>query len=188
MKAYPPPKRLPIFAIALTTLLQFALNVHAQQDLSQTETRVNEILSKMTLDEKLDYIGGGYPSSSSIISGVFNIKVIPRLGLPWITMVNGPLGIQTLSGAPSTRYPAGLTLAATWNSQRAFAKSLPPAGRVEGGNHPAEPTLPRLLQCPSEGLGSRSWRLYDIGGSFVSRHPVKWQARESLSVFSIGCR
>ena len=54
MKAYPPRTRLPIYAIALTTLLQFALNVHAQQDLSRTETRVNEILSKMTLDEKLD--------------------------------------------------------------------------------------------------------------------------------------
>jgi beta-glucosidase len=70
----------------------------------------------------MDYIGGGYPTSSDIISGVFNIKAIPRLGLPWITMVNGPLGIQTLSGAPSTRYPAGLTLAATWNSQRALAR------------------------------------------------------------------
>jgi beta-glucosidase len=76
----------------------------------------------MTLDEKLDYIGGGYPTSSHIISGVFNIKAIPRLGLPWISMVNGPLGIQNLSGAPSTRYPAGLTLAATWNSRRAFAR------------------------------------------------------------------
>jgi PA14 domain/Glycosyl hydrolase family 3 N terminal domain/Glycosyl hydrolase family 3 C-terminal domain len=122
MKAYPPRKRLPIYAIALTTLLQSTLNIYAQQELSRTETRVNEILSKMTLDEKLDYIGGGYPSSSSIISGVFNIKAIPRLGLPWITMVNGPLGIQTLSGAPSTRYLAGLTLAATWNSQPAFAR------------------------------------------------------------------
>lgn len=122
MKAYPSQTRLPIYAIALTTLLQFALNVHAQQDLSRTETRVNEILSKMTLDEKLDYIGGGYPSSSRIVSGVFNIKAIPRLGLPWITMVNGPLGIQTLSGAPSTRYPAGLTLAATWSSERAFTR------------------------------------------------------------------
>src|SRR6267143_1586436 len=100
-ESFPPWKRLPIYAISLTTLLQFALNVHAQQDSSRTETRVNEILSKMTLDEKLDYIGGGYPSSSSNISGVFNIKAIPRLGLPWITMVNGPLGIQTLSGAPS---------------------------------------------------------------------------------------
>jgi beta-glucosidase len=122
MKAYPPRKRLPIYAIALIALFQFALNVHAQQDSSRTETRVDQILSKMTLDEKLDYIGGGYPTSSNIISGVFNIKAIPRLGLPWITMVNGPLGIQTLSGAPSTRYPAGLTLAATWNSQRAFAR------------------------------------------------------------------
>jgi beta-glucosidase len=122
MKAYPPRKRLPIYAIALIALFQFALNVHAQQDSSRTETRVDQILSKMTLDEKLDYIGGGYPTSSNIISGVFNIKAIPRLGLPWITVVNGPLGIQTLSGAPSTRYPAGLTLAATWNSQRAFAR------------------------------------------------------------------
>src|SRR5258708_1973005 len=52
MKASPPRKRLPIYTIALTTLLQSTLNIYAQQDLSRTETRVNEILSKMTLDEK----------------------------------------------------------------------------------------------------------------------------------------
>jgi beta-glucosidase len=122
MKAHRPRKQLPFYGIALTALLQFGLNVHAQQDSLRTETRVERILSEMTLDEKLDYIGGGYPTSSDILSGVFNIKAIPRLNLPWITMVNGPLGIQTLSGAPSTRYPAGLTLAATWNSERAFAR------------------------------------------------------------------
>jgi len=32
-------------------------------------------------------------------------------------MANGPLGIQTLE--PSTRYPAGLALAASWNRDRA---------------------------------------------------------------------
>jgi beta-glucosidase len=121
MKTYLPRKRHSICAIALTSLFQVALNVHGQ-DSSRTEARVDQILSKMTLEEKLTYIGGGYPSSANIISGVFNIKAIPRLGLPWITMVNGPLGIQTLSGAPSTRYPAGLTLAATWNTRRAFAR------------------------------------------------------------------
>ncbi len=74
MKAYPPRKRLPIYAIALIALFQFAPNVHAQQDSSRTETRVDQILSKMTLDEKLDYIGGGYPSSSNIISESLTLR------------------------------------------------------------------------------------------------------------------
>ncbi|MBV8970516.1 MAG: glycoside hydrolase family 3 C-terminal domain-containing protein, partial [Verrucomicrobia bacterium] len=122
MKAARLRQLLPISCIAVATFLSLGVNAHAQSDSEQVDSRVESILSKMTLEEKLDYIGGGYPTSSNIISGVFNIKAIPRLGLPWITMVNGPLGIQTLSGAPSTRYPAGLTVAATWNTSRAFGR------------------------------------------------------------------
>jgi beta-glucosidase len=120
MKAQPKHGLFLICGIAFTAVYCTAGDLLAQQDSGRTESRVQQILSQMTLEEKLDYIGGGYPSSPDINSGVFNIKAIPRLGLPWITMVNGPLGIQTLSGAPSTRYPAGLTLAATWNVDRAF--------------------------------------------------------------------
>jgi beta-glucosidase len=37
-------------------------------------------------------------------------------------MCNGPLGIQSLIGQASTRYPAGLALAATWNRNRALLR------------------------------------------------------------------
>jgi beta-glucosidase len=58
----------------------------------------------MSLREKLDYIGGIHAMS---------IMPIPRLGLPEIHMSDGPLGVR--QDKPSTRYPAGIALAATWN-------------------------------------------------------------------------
>src|SRR6202045_5004578 len=71
--------------------------------------RVEKILGQMTLEEKLDYIGG---------VNAMSIRPIPRLGLPEIRMSDGPLGVR--QDKPSTRYPAGIALAATWN--RALAQ------------------------------------------------------------------
>jgi hypothetical protein len=45
-----------------------AFNARGQQSPANVETRVNEILSQMTLDEKLSYIGG---------TGFFDVKPIP---------------------------------------------------------------------------------------------------------------
>ena len=105
--------------VSLTGLLVCTLSAHGQQGSNNVEQRVNSILSQMTLDEKLSYIGGTYTPTTY---GVFNIRGIPRLGLPEIDMCNGPLGIQSLIGQASTRYPAGLALAATWNRDRALAR------------------------------------------------------------------
>src|SRR5258707_13850430 len=68
------------------------------------EDRVNDLLGRMTLEEKLEYIGGIHAMS---------IRPIPRLGLPEIRMSDGPVGVR--QDLPSTRYPAGIALAATWN-------------------------------------------------------------------------
>jgi beta-glucosidase len=105
--------------VALTGLFIGALNVHGEQGSNNVEQRVNNILAQMTLDEKLSYFGGTY---SSTTYGVFNVRGIPRLGLPEIDICNGPLGIQSLIGQDSTRYPAGLALAATWNRDQALAR------------------------------------------------------------------
>ncbi|HEX3445127.1 MAG TPA: glycoside hydrolase family 3 C-terminal domain-containing protein [Chthoniobacterales bacterium] len=69
-----------------------------------SDERVNALLSRMTLDEKLSYIGGIHAMS---------IRPIPRLGLPEIRMSDGPIGVR--QDRPSTRYPGGIALAATWN-------------------------------------------------------------------------
>ena len=107
------------YRVTLIGLLVCTLSAYGQQGSNNVEQRVNSILSQMTLEEKLSYIGGTYTPTTY---GVFNIRGIPRLGLPEIDMCNGPLGIQSLIGQASTRYPAGLALAATWNRDRALAR------------------------------------------------------------------
>jgi beta-glucosidase len=68
------------------------------------DLRVEKLLGQMTLEEKLEYIGG---------INAMSIRPIPRLGLPEIRMSDGPLGVRR--DKPSARYPAGIALAATWN-------------------------------------------------------------------------
>jgi beta-glucosidase len=68
------------------------VTAHGQQDTKQVEDRVNGILSQMTLDEKLNYISGAIVNFASL-KGVFNIKPIPRLGLPEIFGNDGTIGI-----------------------------------------------------------------------------------------------
>jgi len=93
----------------LTGLSICAFHAQGQQSPANVEARVNEILSQMTLDEKLSYIGG---------TGFFDIKPIPVPNLnvavnPQIFQTDGPLGVRR--NQPSVRFPAGLVLAATWN-------------------------------------------------------------------------
>ena len=53
-----PMKQSSLHPLILTAALSFAVTAYAQQDTQQVEARVNKILSKMTLDEKLSYISG----------------------------------------------------------------------------------------------------------------------------------
>ena len=65
---------------------------------------VERMLSSMTIEEKIDLIGG---------TG-FATRAIPRVGLPPFKMSDGPVGAR--SPAPSTAYAAGIGLAATWDT------------------------------------------------------------------------
>lgn len=66
--------------------------------------RATQIVSQMTLQEKIAYIGG-YES--------WYIRPIERLGLPAVKMVDGPQGVR--NNTQSTLYPSGVAAAATWN-------------------------------------------------------------------------
>src|SRR5271154_3439966 len=70
---------------------------------------VDSILSKLTPEQKIDYIGG---------TG-FAIRAMPELGLPAIEMSDGPLGVRSNAGFASTTYTAGMALAATWDPELA---------------------------------------------------------------------
>ena len=62
----------------------------------------------MTLDEKLDYLGG---------VDSFYIRANSRLHLPALRMADGPLGIRNVG--PSTGYAAGIALAASFDTDLA---------------------------------------------------------------------
>ncbi len=92
--------------LALTALLGPA--VFAQSPPPETETQrahVADLVHQMTLDEKLDYIGG---------TG-FATRGVPRLHIPALEMSDGPFGARSNAGFPSTTYAAGIGLAASWD-------------------------------------------------------------------------
>src|SRR5207248_4614087 len=71
---------------------------------ANVEQRVNSILGQMTLEEKIDYIGG--------VDGFF-VRDIPRLHLPRFKMADGPIGVRNFG--PATAMAGGISLAATWD-------------------------------------------------------------------------
>ena len=76
--------------------------------LSTKKMSVERLIDEMTLWEKLEFIGG--------YNG-FYIRGIKRLGIPEIRMADGPLGVR--NPGPSTAFPAGIALAASFNKNLA---------------------------------------------------------------------
>ncbi|HEY0083580.1 MAG TPA: glycoside hydrolase family 3 N-terminal domain-containing protein, partial [Pyrinomonadaceae bacterium] len=68
------------------------------------ERRVEDLLARMTIEEKIDLIGG---------VNDFFIRGVSRLGVPRLKMADGPAGVRNFG--PATAMPAGIALAATWN-------------------------------------------------------------------------
>jgi beta-glucosidase len=96
--------------VAVCALLLFALPSIAQTKPTpaEVEKRVDAILSKMTLEEKIDYISG---------TRDFYVRAMPNLNVPELKMSDGPIGVRNYG--PSTTYAAGIGLAATWNPELA---------------------------------------------------------------------
>src|SRR5215813_12062185 len=99
-------KLIDLYRITLTGLLVCTLRTYAQQGSNTVEQRVDSILSQMTLDEKLSYIGGTF---------FFDVKPIPVPGLnvplnPQLIQTDAGLGVRITLGTRATasvRYPGG---------------------------------------------------------------------------------
>lgn len=93
--------------------LLFALlavvTLSAQQITADAKRRAAELVSKMTLEEKIAYIGG-YRK--------FYIRPIERLGIPEIRMADGPQGVR--NNTQSTMFASGIAVAATWNKEAVY--------------------------------------------------------------------
>ncbi|MFH1198310.1 MAG: glycoside hydrolase family 3 C-terminal domain-containing protein [bacterium] len=74
---------------------------------AKIEDRVEDLLSRMSLEEKIKMLGG---------TG-FATQPFEELGIPELKMTDGPLGVRW---DESTAFAAGIGLAATWNPDLAF--------------------------------------------------------------------
>src|SRR5882672_7524538 len=118
-------------SIFLLFLAQLAMAQPAASKMD-VEKRVDSILSKMTLEEKIQIIGG---------INDFYTRPIPRLGIPSLRMSDGPIGVHDYG--LTTAYPAGIALAATWNIELAqkFGISMGKDARSRGVNFILGPGL-----------------------------------------------
>jgi beta-glucosidase len=82
----------------------------ALHDSTAVERRVDSLLSRMTLEQKLDLLGG--------VDDMF-IQSIPAIGWPRLKMSDGPMGVRTWG--PTTGYAIGIGLAASWDPDLAYA-------------------------------------------------------------------
>jgi beta-glucosidase len=101
------PKQLfiPLFAFILASpLLVLSQTQTSSQDV---EARANSLLKKLTLEEKVDLIGG---------VDDFYIRANEKIGLPRLKMADGPVGVRNYG--PSTVF-GGIGLAATWDPELA---------------------------------------------------------------------
>ena len=108
------------FAIAVFIAAGFSAAAPAQQahvTHAQAVARAQQIVAKMTLDEKISSLHGVHDATRyRMVPGV------PRLGIPDFWMTNGPAGVGPGGASPqppATAMPAPIALAATWDPELA---------------------------------------------------------------------
>ena len=94
-------KRTILFLIAAMATMSLSAKYQVKQE---HKDRAAAVVKQMTLEEKIDYIGG-YKR--------WYVRAIPRLGLPAVRMADGPQGVR--NNTKSTLYPSGIAAAATWD-------------------------------------------------------------------------
>ncbi|MCR5018728.1 MAG: glycoside hydrolase family 3 C-terminal domain-containing protein [Bacteroidales bacterium] len=100
--------------------------------ITQTDKdRAAEIVSRMTLDEKIALISGKDDG--------FHTYAIPRIGIPSVRMADGPQGVRNKTN--STYYPCGIGLAASFNRDVA-------RGVGDGIGFDATARGVRIMLCP----------------------------------------
>jgi beta-glucosidase len=100
-------RRLQRLVFLLVVLPLFLALSQAQTSAPDVEARIDSLLKKLTLEEKVDLIGG---------VDDFYIRANEKIGLPRLKMADGPIGVRNYG--PSTVF-GGIGLAATWDPELA---------------------------------------------------------------------
>lgn len=108
---------------------------------SEIDRRADELLSKLTLQQKIELLGGE--------DNMFT-RAIPEIGLPRLKMSDGPMGVRTWG--ETTGYAAGIGLAASWDVDLAkrVGSSIGQDARARGVNFLLGPGI-NIYRLPLNG-------------------------------------
>ncbi|MGH9559885.1 MAG: glycoside hydrolase family 3 protein, partial [Terracidiphilus sp.] len=108
---------------------------------TDVQHQVDAILSRMTLEQKVDLISG--------VDG-FYVRGYPNLGLPRLKMADGPMGVRNYG--PATAMPGGINLAATWDPDlaREVGKQIGRDARAKGVDFLLGPAV-NIYRAPMNG-------------------------------------
>lgn len=117
-----------IFAL-VSLFLTAGISLQAAPTIKPSDkARAADLVSKMTLEEKIELISGK-------VDG-FCTYAIPRLGIPSIRMADGPQGVRNIGekNIHSTFYPCGVSAAASWNREavREMGAGIGSAAKAHG--------------------------------------------------------
>jgi len=150
----------------LLSILLFTLMGSSDNDLPlyknpklSVDERVEDLLKRMTLEEKIDMLGG---------TG-FATKPNARLGIPELRMTDGPLGVRM---DKSTAFPSGINLAATWNP--ALVEKIGHALGREVKAHDAHVLLAPCVNIARIPNGGRNFESFGEDPFLASRMAVNY--------------
>jgi beta-glucosidase len=116
-----------------------------------TEQRIEDLLSRMTLEEKVAMTAG---------SGPWHSTGVERLGIPPLKFTDGPNGArgEGRRNATSASFPVGVALAATWDPDlvRAVGSAVAEEAKSKGAQVLLGPTI-NIQRTP---LGGRNFECY----------------------------
>jgi beta-glucosidase len=121
------------------------------------EERVEDLLARMTLQEKIDQL-----------SGVgFDTKENKRLGIPVLRMADGPVGVRH---GKATAFPAAVGIAAAWNPEltQKIAAVIAKEAKSKGRNYLLGPCV-NIHRHP---LGGRNFESYGEDPFLAARMAV----------------
>jgi beta-glucosidase len=123
---------------------------------SDLEARVSELVSEMTLEEKVAQMAGTTGLGSQYGSDLWNVPGVERLGVPPFRMSDGPRGVGV--GQGRTAFPVAMARAASWNPdlEREVGRTMGRELSAVGGNVLLAPAM-NNLRHPSWGRSQETY-------------------------------
>ncbi|VAX15833.1 beta-glucosidase [hydrothermal vent metagenome] len=144
-----------VVVLFIATLLLFSCKKNSSKD------KAKDLLSQMTLEEKVSLLGGYDDMTSNSIG---------RLGIPKLDMANGPHGVGGEEGA--TFFSSGISLAATWNPE--LVEKVGEAIGEEANYFDKEIMLGPCVNIHRLPIGGRNFESYSEDPYLASRMGVAW--------------